>query len=313
MKYFVKTLLIIVFLFPSLVYCQQQEVVIIGTMHTVSKWTPRAYKPMLKKAKKYRPQAIYIETQPHWDKESIENYVPKFYHLADSLSKELRTDRTRINELLSKPTKALTKEELREIRFYHIANFDRANARYYQRIERFGADGDFERSRNENGDLTFPLAIAMGLKSVRSMDNQTYYAEYRKTWKACDKVGEEDGEIKYLYKDLKKMTKREILGVLSFQKLGSIHNRPSHAKMLHNVNSMEYRKTANVQCQEANGYWDYRNKMMVENTAKQMKENGEQRNVVIVGAGHVFGIMEAFARDYPDIKVIGYNDMPNNQ
>ena len=115
MKYFAKTLLIIVFLFPSLVYCQQQEVVIIGTMHTVSKWTPRAYKPMLKKAKKYRPQAIYIETQPPWDKESIENYVPKFYHLADSISKELTTDRTRINELLSRPTKDLTKEELREI------------------------------------------------------------------------------------------------------------------------------------------------------------------------------------------------------
>ena len=41
---------------------QPQEVLIIGTMHTVPKIVKKSYKPMLKFAKKYNPEAIFVES-----------------------------------------------------------------------------------------------------------------------------------------------------------------------------------------------------------------------------------------------------------
>lgn len=40
----------------------QQEILIVGTMHTVPKIVKNSYKPMLRFAKKYKPEAIYVES-----------------------------------------------------------------------------------------------------------------------------------------------------------------------------------------------------------------------------------------------------------
>jgi len=79
---------------------QQQEVVIIGTMHSVPGIVSQAYKPMLKKAIKYQPQDIYVERQPAWDTVSVKNYFPKFYAKADSLNKATQFDQKEIDRLL---------------------------------------------------------------------------------------------------------------------------------------------------------------------------------------------------------------------
>ena len=52
---------------------------------------------------------------------------------------------------------------------------------------------------------------------------------------------------------------------------------------------------------------------MVKNVAEQMLASGDQRSIIVVGAGHIYGMMEAFARDYPQIKVIRFNDTPRNR
>jgi len=41
---------------------QEKEVLFIGTMHTVPKIVKNSYKPLLKKALKYHPEAIYVES-----------------------------------------------------------------------------------------------------------------------------------------------------------------------------------------------------------------------------------------------------------
>jgi len=308
-----KNLLTIFFsIVTSALVAQQQELVIIGTMHTVSGMTPRAYKPMLKKAIKYQPQAIYVERQPTWDTTSIKNYFPQFYALGDSLAKARTFDLATIEQLLAKATAELSNEELVELRQYYLAGRDYANTEYYGRIIKHGLKGADKPTRNENGDLTYPLGIAMGIKEIRSMDNQTYYNEYFKTWKACDRASQTDGEARHLKKALSKMTLNEVTGILTFKQLGSIYNKPKNADLMHRMNSMEYRQTPCEPCDQANEYWDYRNKMMAQNTATQIIQSGDQRSVIIVGAGHIYGIMEAMARDYPQIKVIRYNDMPDN-
>ena len=184
---------------------------------------------------------------------------------------------------------------------------------FYRRIAKYGVDGYDKPSRNENGDLTYPLAIAMGIKNIKSMDNQTYYTEYGRTWRGCDAEGKKDGEYKLLKKALRKFWWRDHTTVLGLGNLGRTINKPKNAALAHSINSMEYRKTTNEVCSQANEYFDYRNKQMVKNVAEQVLESGNLRSVVIVGAGHIYGMMEAFARDYPQIKVTRYKDMKDNR
>jgi len=292
---------------------QQQEVVIIGTMHTVPGIVSKAYRPMLKNAIKYQPQDIYVERQPSWDTVSVKNYFPEFYAKADSLSRAISFDMVVIDALLEKPTVHLSQEEANTLKLYFYANLDFANMEFYRRVARYGVEGYDKPSRNENGDLTYPLAIAMDIKNIKSMDNQTYYTEYGKTWRACDAEGKKDGEYKLLEKALRKFWWRDHTGILGLSGLGRIANKPKNTALSHSVNSMEYRDTNCDVCDEANYYWDYRNEQMVKNTAEQILASGNIRNVVVVGAGHVEGMIDALVQNYPQLKVIRYLDMPDNR
>ena len=43
------------------VFAQEKELLIIGTMHTVPSVVSHSYKPLLKYAKEYKPEAIFVE------------------------------------------------------------------------------------------------------------------------------------------------------------------------------------------------------------------------------------------------------------
>lgn len=290
----------------------QQEVVIIGTMHTVPKKIKNAYKPMLKKAIKYRPQAIYVERQPSWDTVSVKNYFPDFYAKGDSIRKATEFDLGYLNTILDKNLDQMTKDEAAALSKYYYAHHDFANYEFYRRIKDYGVEGYKKPSRNENGDLTYPLAVAMGIKYIHSMDNQTYYSEYGRAWMACDSVGKVDGNYKHVEDGLKIFNKKERWHYLSLRSIGKLNNTPELALLAHRLNAMEYRTIPNADCEDGNYYFDYRNTQMVKNIATQMKASGDKRNIAIVGMGHLYGMVEAFERDYPEIKVIWYADMPDN-
>jgi len=47
---------------------------------------------------------------------------------------------------------------------------------------------------------------------------------------------------------------------------------------------------------------------ITKNIAKNVLQNGKQRNIVIIGAAHVVGLKKEFKEKYPNIKVILMND-----
>ena len=57
---------------------QGKEILIIGTMHEVPKLVKNSYKPLLKYALKYKPDAIYVECVRSNDSISLSYDIPEF-------------------------------------------------------------------------------------------------------------------------------------------------------------------------------------------------------------------------------------------
>ena len=75
------------------------------------------------------------------------------------------------------------------------------------------------------------------------------------------------------------------------------------------INSFRYRETACEPCTEGGKYWDLRNLEMARNIGDQIRKNGKERSVVVVGAGHVVGLKEALEAEYPEITVKLLNEL----
>ena len=303
-------ILIVLQLFLSgLIFAQYtQEVLLVGTMHQVSPAKRNAYKPMLRKAIAYEPEAIYVERAMKEDTVSVKNFFPEFYAKADSIRRLKRFDKNELRMLKNKDLNNLTSDEALTLASYYYSQLDYANYHFYSYIKRFGVRGAGKLSdRTENTDLSAPLAIAMDIKEIRSMDNQTYAHEYYENWKACDKKSALDGEDKYFKKAMRKANFHDVTGFIFG--LGKMVNKEKVAELYHELNSFEYRKTSCEPCDKGNYYWDDRNTQMANNIAKQVKSGGEEKSIVIVGSGHLYGLVEAFKRDHPELKIKLYNNL----
>jgi len=280
----------------------KKEVYIIGTMHTVPKIVKNSYKPLLKEAKSYNPDAIYVERVRAEDTLSMQIYYPRFLHFADSISTVFEIEEAKFNRLMTKDLQAMNKDEFEYLKHCFIVKKDYASYSYYRYLERYGLEGSPKPTRNENGDITAKLAIAQNMKYIYSMDDQKENPKYAKAWRTCAKEGKENGNEKAAGKLMRKLTTRDIFSGLS----GSLGKQTNHTKaieQMHLLNSFEYVTTTTEACSDGNRYWDNRNSAMVKNIAEQVQAMPHQRNVVIVGAGHVYGMKEAFEKNYPEIEV----------
>lgn len=280
----------------------QKEVLIIGTMHQVPKIVGRSYRPLLKRAIAYDPQAIYVESPPAWDTLSLENTYPGFVAKMDSLRDTLVLDRAQVKRALCRPLNQMTREDFKLLNHYFLTHLDRANAAYYRYLYEYGLAGSPRPTREEDGDLTAKLAIHLGLKSLRSMDNQWYRDEYHRAWAACSQADRQDGEIVHLKKLIKGLGRSQVFAALG-RRLGLYTNSEKTTTQYHIINSFRYRETACAPCTEGMELWDARNLQMAHNIGRQVNANPEVRSVVIVGAGHVVGLEEALQREYPEIRV----------
>ncbi|MEL6942871.1 MAG: DUF5694 domain-containing protein, partial [Bacteroidota bacterium] len=204
--------------------------------------------------------------------------------------------------LMEKKLNTMKKEEFGYLKSCFIVKKDYANYRYYQYLERYGLAGSPKPTRNENGDITAKLAIAQNMKYIYSMDDQQEGPAYGKAWRTCAKEGKTNGNEKEAGKLLRKLNMRDIFGGISGS-LGKQTNNAKAIEQMHLLNSFEYVTTATQACSDGNMYWDNRNYRMVRNIAEQVQTMPHQRNIVVVGAGHVYGMKEAFEKHYPGIKV----------
>lgn len=153
------------------VNAQDKELLIIGTMHEVPSIVSRSYKPLLKYARNYMPEAIYTEDIRPNDTLSLKNFTPKFLSIADSLSRTETIDEERFQELKKKRLSELGSDDYAFLTKTYLMKRDRANYSYYNYLKTYGIAGSKKALRNENGDLIIPLAIAMGITELIPVDD----------------------------------------------------------------------------------------------------------------------------------------------
>lgn len=280
----------------------RKEVLIIGTMHKVPNIVKNSYRPLLKKAKAYAPEAIYVETPQPTDTLSMQHTYPKFVAMVDSLRNVWELDTEDLTNASRKPLDQMTTGDFETIKKQYILEGDHANSQYFQYLEKYGLEGSPNPTQEEDGDLTAKLAIHLGLKELRSMDNQWYRPDYHQAWAACNKADRQDGGIEDLKKAYRGLKFSEIMAGLT-RRVGMYVNSPKITRKYHIINSFRYRQTECEPCTEGRELWDARNREMARNIGNQIRSNTQTKSVVIVGAGHVVGLREVLEREYPDIEV----------
>lgn len=288
---------------------QQKEVLIMGTMHTVPKIVKNSYKPLLKQALQYQPEAIFVERPVPNDsiswaylQDGWSRGYKTFFHLSDSLKAHFDFDSLRLTELLAKDFEKMTQDDL--VRILHSFGYlrDYANYDFYRRLKAHGVKGPRKPTRNENGDLTAPLAIAMHIKRLQSMDDQQTNAEYHQAWKQCVKEGRENGNNDILRSLNKKDYRKSVLPAI-FRRLGPHTNKSASLNRLHRMSSFTYVEMETEGCTLGDEYWRQRNHRMARHIGKQVMAGSAKRNIVIVGAAHVVGLTQEISLLYPEIKL----------
>ncbi|HET8860325.1 hypothetical protein [Marivirga sp.] len=98
---------------------QKKEVLLIGTLHNVPKIVKNSYKPLLGRAIKYNPDAIFVESpRPRdtisWEylKNGWSRSYGEFYQFSDSLKNNFDYDQNNLTKLLKKDFKDLSRNQL---------------------------------------------------------------------------------------------------------------------------------------------------------------------------------------------------------
>ena len=283
-------------------YAQDKELLIIGTMHEVPSIVSRSYKPLLKYARNYMPEAIYTEDIRPNDTLSLKNFTPKFLSIADSLSRTETIDEERFQELKKKRLSELGSDDYAFLTKTYLMKRDRANYSYYNYLKTYGIAGSKKALRNENGDLIIPLAIAMGITELIPVDDHQTEKEYQLAWSKSIKAIKETGDDAVLSKLFKRDRQKRVWPSL-WGKLGKYTNKQETLHRYYLVNSCRYVNHQNESTNAVRQLWDGRNHRIAENLAEKIKANPYQRNILIIGAGHVISVQEMLKQIYPELKV----------
>ncbi|APZ47004.1 hypothetical protein BW723_12230 [Polaribacter reichenbachii] len=290
-----------------------QEIIIIGTMHKVPKIVKNSYKPMLRFAKKYNPEAIYVESPMandsiSWNylKEGWSKNYKQFYKLSNDLKDTFQFNADKFKILSNKNLKVLNVNEINELIINYAHKRDNGNYGLLTYFKKYGSKGAKKPTRHEDGDLTYKLAIHQNLK-VTNMDDQQTNGLYHKAWGKCSKEGVNNGNNNKNSKLNKKDYNSAILPAI-FRGLGKHVNKRKSLNRLHKMSSFNYVLEDTEGCKEGRKYWNERNMRMAKNIAEQVLTSNKKRNLVIVGAAHVIGLEKELKTNYPNLKVILMNE-----
>ncbi len=309
------TLITVLFvsIFSIVSQTKQQEVVLVGTMHTVPKIVKHSYKPMLRFAKKYNPEAIYVESPMPNDNTSWEYLkngwskgYQRFYIKSDSIQKVFNFDKKKFKVLSTKKYSELSSKEIDYLINAYLYKRDNGNFELLGYLKKYGIKGAKKPTRHEDGDLNYKLALAKNLK-VTNMDDQQTNGEYHKAWRKCAKEGVKNGNNAANSKLYKKDYNSAILPAI-FRGLGKHTNKRKSLNRLHTMSSFNYVIEDTEGCKEGRRYWNERNMRMAQNIATQIMASRKTKNIIMVGASHVIGLERELKENYPELKVILMNE-----
>lgn len=288
---------------------QQKEILIVGSMHTVPKIVKKSYTPMLRRAKRYNPSAIYVESPRANDslswaylKDGWSASYKAFYQLSDSLRTVFLPDTIKFERILEKSFERMTASDLEFMVKTFALNRDNANYEFYSYIKSYGAKGSKKPTRHEDGDLSFKLALAQNIKLLTSMDDQQTNGEYHKAWAKCSKEGRTNGNNAIMSK-LNKKSYNSAMFPAVFRGLGKHTNKRKSLERLHKLSSFTFVSTKTEGCSEGERFWNERNMRMAKNIGEQVLASDVQMNIVVVGASHVVGLEKELKKNYPSLKI----------
>ena len=283
------------------VFAQEKDLLIIGTMHTVPSVVSHSYKPLLNYAKKYRPEAIFVEDIRPEDTLSLKNFTPRFLKLADSVAQVDVIDEQRFMILRAKQLLDMDSCDFSFLANAYLQKRDRANYTYYNYLKLYGIVGSKKPMRRENEDLIFPLAISMGITELLPVDDHQTEPEYQRAWENAMEAGKESDNL-MLFKLIKKDTRKCIWPAM-WGNLGKYTNKQETLQRYYEINSCRYITEPNEYSQTVQQLWDGRNLRIAVNIAEQLKNSSYQKSVLIIGAGHVISVRDALSQVYPELKV----------
>jgi hypothetical protein len=288
---------------------KQQEVLLMGTMHTVPKIVKKSYQPMLRYAKKYNPEAIYVESpmandDASWEylKQGWSKVYQQFYRLSGSIQNSFDFDSEKFQQILKKSHAEMTQKELIYLKNSFLYKRDNGNYEYYSYILTYGINGSSKPTRHEDGDLTFKLALLQGHKLVFNMDDQRTNGHYHKAWNQCAKEGQANGNNAMNQKLYRKDYNSAILPAI-FRGLGKHTNKRKSLDRLHLMSSFNYVVEDTPGCENGRKYWNERNARMADNIAHQVMNSEHEKSIVIVGAAHIAGLEKELKERYPNLHV----------
>jgi hypothetical protein len=282
---------------------QEKEILIVGTMHEVPSIVSHSYRPLLKYAKKYAPEAIFVEDICPDDSLSMKNFTPKFLKVADSLAKVDVIDENLFLSIKDKRLSEMEKSDFEFLANAYLRKRDRANYTFYDYLNKYGFAGPKKPLRKENGDFIFPLAISMGITELLPVDDHQSEPEYQRAWKAAMRaIKGTDNEIildKLLKDDRRSKVWPAILG-----RLGTHTNKYKTLQRFYEINSCRYVSEDNECYKAVRQLWDERNRRIAINITEQIKSHSFRKHILIIGAGHVISVKEMLNQVYPDLHVI---------
>lgn len=290
---------------------QEKELLIIGTMHTVPKIVKNSYKPLLDYTIEYKPEAIYVEYIHPDDTLSMDVYTPLFLVKSDSLKQRYQIDEEYFIKLKNKKLSDLTEDDFYFLSQAYFLKRDKANYMYYKYLSLYGIGGADKPLRNENDDLTFKLAARMGITYLFPIDDHRSDKEYYKAWNNAIRESKMNDDIKIFNKLIKK-NKRGLMFAALSGKLAKYTNDPKTLYRYYLINSFRFVNHSNVYTESVDEYWKQRNQRMAENIVKQIITNPYERNVLIVGAGHVISLSNALRKICPRLKVMLMHEYGKN-
>ena len=278
-------------------------------MHTVPKIVKNSYRPLLKQALRYQPEAIYVEAargddDPSWEylKEGYSKTRQRFYALSDSLQTAYQFDSSDHERILSKPFSSMSQEELQTLLWNFGYLRDEANYQLYTYVKAYGAKGSKKPTRHEDGDLSAKLALRLGIKEHFGIDYQAMNALYHSNAAKCTKEGFRNGDNKIANRLYRKDSYRTIIPAIT-GKLGKYNNKPSTSELYRSINAFSYVTQNTEACDNALRYWNLRDENIADNLGSQIRANPYKKSVAILGAGHVAGLKRYMEEKYPDIRV----------
>lgn len=289
-----KRLILLALILCSLSAAAQKEVLIIGTNHSLPEVVRTSYGSLLRIAKKYKPQAIYVESIPASDTRSWDLVSEKEGEMADFWQTHLTA-----KQLRSALSASFNPADFgRAIGYFQYIG-DYANAAYYH----YRISGASKRALgNEFDDLVFPLAVALGVDSLCSFDIRTLNKPYQQAVARATAEWASNGNAEAYTLLFEKDYKRSILPAM-FGTFGRQANTDAALERAHSLSSFGFAVARTEAVDDVAAAWGRRNEVMASRIGKQIESGAALRSVVFVGCQHVVGIAAALEANFPSILV----------